>query len=154
MSKQAYLLCENSKAASAAHCSYTCCCFLPSVYGSAAQQHPPFSEHEQTEPQSCLSTRQHYALVLLCKQPLLWVHTCEDTAWKRRTGGHLESQLLRLGLQQRLHPINLTGLGTMRCCCMHVYVGHNHLQHSISKDSMLAIECQTADMAYQPDQQL
>ena len=99
------------------------------------------SEHEQKESQSCLCTMQHCALVLLCKQPQLWEHTCKHTAWKRRTGGHLESKLLGLGLQQQLHPVNLTVLGTMRCCCMHVYVGYNHLQHSISKDSTLAIEC-------------
>ncbi len=40
VSQKAYLLRQNSEAASTAHCSYTCCCFLPSVYGSAAQQHP------------------------------------------------------------------------------------------------------------------
>lgn len=141
ISQQVYLLRQNSEAASTAHCSYTCCCFLPSAYGSAARQNPLSAMNfgTGTELRLCLSTQQRYALVLLSTRPQLCDHTCEHTAWKRRSGGHLESQLLGLGLQQRLHPVNLTGLGTIRCCCMHVYVGHNHLKHSRSENFMFTI---------------
>lgn len=77
-----------------------------------------------------MSINKHEALVLILQpQQQTCKLTCEHAAWQRRTGSHLESQLLWFGLQQLLHSVYLTGLGALRCCRKHVHVGHNHLQH-------------------------
>ena len=78
--------------------------------------------------QSSLNSLTHLPTCWHKQQQYMPAHTCEHAAGQRRTSCHLQSQLLRLACEQRLHPIQLTRLVALRCGCQHIDICNNYLQ--------------------------